>query len=100
MLDKLAKADFEKCLNQKFLIHVAEEEPLETELIEVSGLVAADDGPDRREPFSLVFRGPADLSLQQGIFKIENESLGSLELFVVTIGADKEGLLRHEVIFT
>ena len=100
MLDKLSKADFEKCLHQKFLVHVAEQEPLETELVEVSGLTPADDDPDRREPFSLIFRGPAEARLQQSIFKVENETLGSLELFMVTVGEAEDGGLRHEVIFT
>ncbi len=99
MLDKLTKDNFSKCLNQKFLIRVAEGEPLETELIEVRGLVAADDEPDRRQPFSLIFHGPPDMQLEQAVFKIENQTLGELELFLVTIGPDKDGL-RHEAVFT
>ncbi len=99
MLDKLTKDDFTKCLNQEFLIHVAEQDPLETELIEVRGLVAAGDEPDRRQPFSLVFRGPKEAQLQQGVFHLENQTLGELDLFLVTIGADEEGL-RHEAVFS
>ncbi len=99
MLDKLTIDDFSKCLNQKFLVHVAEQDPLETELIEVRGMVAADDDSERRQPFSLIFRGPAQAQLQQSVFKIENETLGELELFLVTIGPDDEGL-RHEAVFT
>lgn len=99
MLDKLRKGDFEKCLNQKFLVHVEGREPLETELIEVRGLVAPDDDPDRRQPFSLIFRGPAEAQLEQSVFKIENETLGELGLFLVTVGPDEEGL-RHEAVFT
>ncbi len=98
-LEKLSKDDFSKCLNQKFLVHVADQEPLETELIEVSGMVAADDDPARRQPFSLVFRGPEKAQLQQGVFHMENETLGEMDLFLVTIGPDKEGL-RHEAVFT
>ncbi len=95
MLDKLNKDVFSQCLHQKFLIHVADSEPLETELVEVRALIAPDDAPDRRQPFSLVFRGPAELSLEQGVFHLENETLGELDLFLVTIGPDQEGL-RHE----
>ena len=98
MLDKLTRANFEKCLNQKFLIHVSDQEPLETELIEVRGLVPPDDDPDRRPPFSLIFRGPADATLQQAVFKLENETMGEIEIFLVTVGPDDEGL-RHEAIF-
>ncbi len=99
MLDKLTHDAFKKCLNQKFLIHVVDQEPLETELIEVRGLVPADDDPDRRPPFSLIFRGPEEARLQQSVFKVENQTLGELEIFLVTVGPDKEGLL-HEAIFS
>ncbi len=99
MLDKLNKDDFSKCLQQKFLIHVEGRDPVEAELVEVSGLPAADDDPDRRQPFSLVFRGPEDTALQQGIFHLENQTLGELDLFLVTIGSDREGP-RYEVVFT
>ncbi len=98
-LERLQADDFSKCLNQTFRIHIAHGASLEVELIQVSGLTPADDAPDRRQPFSLLFRGPAEVTLEQGIFKIENETLGELELFVVTIGPDDEGM-RHEVVFS
>ncbi len=98
MLDKLTKETFAECLNQTFTVHVAEGEPFETELVEVQELVAPDDDSDRRQPFSLIFRGPAKMVLQQGVFHLENETLGELDLFLVTIGSDDEGL-RHEAIF-
>ena len=53
----------------------------------------------RRQPFSLIFRSPVEARLQQGVFHLENDTLGELDLFLVTIGADKEGL-RHEAVFT
>lgn len=99
MLDKLRKEDFDGCLNQTFRIHVEGRDPIETELVEVSGLPSHDDDPDRRQPFSLVFRGPKDAPLEQGIFRIENDTLGRLDLFLVTNGPDKEGM-RHEAVFT
>ena len=98
MLDKLTKDDFSKHLNRRFLIHVHEQDPLETELVEVRGLVAPDDDPDRRQPFSLIFLGPAEVALEQGIFTVENENLGKLDIFLVTLGPDEEGM-RHESIF-
>ena len=99
-LSELTASSFSPCLHQKFLIHLEDREPLEVELVEVSGLVPADDDPDRRQPFSLVFRGPADGLLRQGIFRVDNETLGTLDLFLVTVGPDKEGNLRHEAVFT
>ncbi len=99
LLDELTKDDFEPCLNQKFRIHLEAGEPIDTELVEVRGLVPPDDDPDRRQPFSLVFEGPLDAPLQQGIHRLENETLGELGLFVVTVGPYREKM-RHEVVFT
>ncbi len=98
MLEKLTIDDFSKCLNQTFTIHVEDHDPLVTELIEVRGMTPPDDDPERRQPFSLIFLGPKETLLQQGTFEIENETLGKLGLFVVTLGPDKEGV-RHEVVF-
>ena len=109
MLDKLQASDFSKCLHQKFHIRVEGREPLETELIDVrshtgspatrSPATRSDDDPEVRQPFSVLFRGPADLQLTQGTFSLENETLGKLDLFLVTVGPDKEGML-HEAVFT
>ncbi len=98
MLDRLTKDDFSRCLNETFTVSIEGGEPLETELIEVRGLVAPDDDPDRRQPFSLIFRGPKEAPLKQGVFHLENETLGKLDLFLVTVGPDKEGM-RHEAVF-
>lgn len=99
MLDKLTKDDFAKCLNQTFRIHLEDGEPIDTELAEVRGLVPPDDDPDRRQPFSLIFEGPLDAPLRQGTYRLENETLGDLGVFVVTVGPYKEKM-RHEVVFT
>ena len=99
MLDKLKLEDFSTCLNQEFRIHVEGRDPVAAKLIEARGLVAPDDDPDRRQPFSLIFLGPKDAHLEQGTFHIENETLGELDLFLVTLGPDKDGL-RHEAVFT
>ncbi len=97
-LDKLTKDDFAKCLNQKFLVHVNEQEPIETELIEVRGLTAPDDSLELRQPFSVILRGPKDIQLQQGTFTVANETLGEIGIFLVTLGPDDEGM-RHETVF-
>ncbi len=91
---------FSACLHQRFLVHLEGRKPLPTELVEVRDLVPADDDPDRRPPFSVVFRGPPEATLAQSIFRVENETLGTFDLFLVTIGPDKDGRLRHEAVFT
>ena len=99
MLQNLRREDFAKCLHQTFRIEVEGREPVETELVEVRGLVKPDDDPDRREPFSLIFEGPMEEALEQSIFRVANETLGELDLFIVTIGPGTDRM-RHEVVFT
>ena len=57
----------------------------------------ASAGP-RRAPFSLLFRGPKQPVLPQRIWALENEALGRLEIFLVPIGPDREGM-QYEAIF-
>jgi hypothetical protein len=70
-------------------------------------LVEATDHEDRfgrfmrensRAPFSLVFLGPEDPVMPQAIRRMEHDSLGTLEIFLVPIGRDAEGV-RYEAVF-
>jgi len=65
-------------------------------LVEVTGLGSG--APGRRDPYSLVFRGPASPLLPQRIYRIWHHRMGDLELFLVPIGPDGEGM-RYEAIF-
>ncbi|MGC3988450.1 MAG: hypothetical protein QM796_01950 [Chthoniobacteraceae bacterium] len=44
-----------------------------------------------RAPFSLTFRGPSGLYLPQGIYRLEHEAMGALEIFLVPIAPDAQG---------
>lgn len=57
-------------------------------------------GPDgqERQQFSLVFRGPATLALTQATYRLDHAELGELDLFLVPIGRDSEGV-RYEAAF-
>ena len=81
MLDKLKSEDFSQYLNQKFRIYLESSEPLEVELLEVSELGSASissDEPEKRRPFSIVFRDSNGPSLPQGIYDIEHGEMGTL----------------------
>jgi hypothetical protein len=101
MLDKLTKDDFAGRIGERFKVHYGAEAPLAAELIEAK---AVGIGPRavgesiRRQAFSLVFRGPPTPVLAQRIYTLVHEELGPLELFIVPIGPDKEGM-RYEVVF-
>ena len=97
MADELASLtaeDFRAYLGARFAMPSG---PFEVELIEVS-----DPGTTGvtglRAPFSIVFRGPLQPVLSQGIRHIEHNGLGELALFLVPIGPDETGM-RYEAVF-
>jgi hypothetical protein len=93
-LDKVTPAEFQAALDQDF------------ELITGTGgitlrLVAVETKPahhTRAEPFVLRFRGAPELRLPQGIYPMQNLTLGAMELFIVQVVADQTGSY-FEVIF-
>lgn len=95
-LQDLTKASFEPQLGASFRLHAAPSLSVACTLIEVTGLVGTVGG---REPFSLVFRAPPNLRLPQAIYRLENEALGRLDLFLVPIGPNASGMC-YEAVFT
>ena len=97
----LTHADFARCLSDPFVVRPDTGPPIDVELLEATRLecralpVAQ---PLRREPFSLVFRGPVNPWLLQATHAVEHAQLGRLELFLVPIGPDEHGM-RYEAIF-
>jgi hypothetical protein len=51
-----------------------------------------------RAPFSIVFRGPSEPILPQQMYPLEHEELGELEIFIVPIGRDEQGV-QYEAVF-
>jgi len=86
-LDKVQCEQFAACLHQEFQI-VFPDGVLVLQLSEARPLQATQRLADR-QPFSLVFRGPAQLRLPQGIYKMSNAQLGEMEIFLVQIAADQ-----------
>lgn len=106
MLDKLTIDDFSSHLNRTFRISLphagedtAEAVRLEAELVEVTRLPARKDEEDKRAPFSVIFRGPREPVLPQQIYALESDRLETVELFLVPLGPDRNGML-YEAIFT
>ena len=93
-LASLTAEDFRPHLGTRFTMP---SRPLESELIEVDTVGAAAAG-GVRVPFGLVFRGPLEPVLPQGIHRLEHETLGALDLFLVPIGPDEAGM-RYEAVF-
>ena len=67
---------------------------LDLVLMEVSELKLS----ERQEQFSIVFRGPSDAYLGQGIRPFHHERMGQFDLFIVPIRQDEKGFY-YEAVF-
>jgi hypothetical protein len=99
MLDKLTRDDFARYLKQRFSVKLGTaDSELKLELIEAQKMASA-TGEARRDPFSIVFRGPKEPMLAQGIYELVHSEMGALELFLVPIGQDDMSSC-YEAVFT
>jgi len=90
-IQNLVAATFSSHVNTKF--RLAEAPSTELELIEVS-----DGSTPQHINFSLLFRGPLQPLLPQRVYPLEHEALGRLDLFIVPIKRDAQGL-QYEAVF-
>lgn len=95
MLETLTSDTFAPLIGSTFRIVVDDASTLDAELESVEAAGAARSAAAReagqREPFSLVFRGPAEPLLPQRIYPFEHDELGRFEIFIVPIGRDESG---------
>ena len=77
-----------------FRVQVGTDQHVDLELMEVSELKLS----ERQEQFSIVFRGPSDAYLGQGIRPFHHERMGQFDLFIVPIRQDEKGFY-YEAVF-
>jgi len=94
MEDSLTHEVFTQHANTKFQVQVDENTDVEVELIHVSELKVY----PQQEEFSIVFHGPLDPFLGQGVRSFKHDRMGQFELFVVPIKQDEQGF-HYEAIF-
>ena len=82
MTEKITHENFSGHLNALFRIEVAETS-LELELVEVE--VGKPIDPSLSEPFTLIFQGPKDSILAEGIHNVSNDDAGSFDLYIIPI---------------
>lgn len=92
MLDTLAHADFAPHVNTKFIMRLPSV-ALEIELIQAEEFATA----PHQERFTLSFLAPLEAPVQQGIYQLEHEQLGTGTLFLVPISRDENGLCLEAV---
>jgi hypothetical protein len=98
VLDKLTVVDFKSRVGETFRA-AAPGSTVDLVLAEVTDLAGRFQGDgSRRTPFSLIFRGPVQPFLPQQIYPLDNDVLGRLEIFLVPLGPDGQGM-RYEAVF-
>lgn len=100
-LGELRLESFSGLLGERFKMRAAgsgtETPAVELHLSEAVALGKAARG--RRAPFSIVFSGPAASIQPQGMYRLEHETLGPIELFLVALQPDAAGA-RYEAVFS
>ncbi|MGR8981282.1 MAG: DUF6916 family protein [Gammaproteobacteria bacterium] len=97
MLEALTKENWETYLNTNFQVEVDDHHSIELTLIAVSGSGRSFNG--RREAFSLLFQGPHQPTLPQRIYRIRQQHMGQLDIFLVPVSKESDGL-QYEAVFT
>ena len=85
--------EFSSVVDARFDLRQADGRAVEFTLVECKSLLSN----ERQECYSLVFRGPADVPPVQNIYVLENDKLGTIELFLVPIKKDDNGLYFEAV---
>jgi len=93
-LNELTADDFMAVKGEQFRVATAR---LDLGLAEVTRFSGGVPG-SARASFSVVFHGPLQPVLPQAIYRLENEQLGALELFIVPIGPEQDAM-RYEAVF-
>ncbi len=101
VLKTLTKEDFKQALEQKFVLHAGGGETLELSLAAVTDLdlQAPKSERVRSEPFSLLFHGPATPWARQHTYRLHNQTLGDLDVFLVPLGVSGKQM-QYEAVFT
>jgi hypothetical protein len=97
-LETLTDGDFGVRVGESFRIRLASGELLGAILAEVTAHPYLPPLPDRRRGFSIVFESDRPGHLPQGIYPVEHDQMGTVELFLVPIGR-RAGGMRYEAVF-
>jgi hypothetical protein len=98
MSDLKTEADFAANLNTVFRINADTPEPIELTLVEVIHRNTEANEEPGMERFSLMFTGPSRFLLEQQTIPLIHEVLGAIDLFLVPLGQEADGI-RYEAVF-
>jgi hypothetical protein len=87
---------FARCVGEGFEIDMGTASILFT-LTEARPLPEQGFAGMMRTPFSLLFRSASKVLLPQQIYRLKNTTLGILDIFLVPVARDKEGILYQAI---
>ena len=96
MTAPLTVEDFRPRVGEAFVVLADDGAGVDLELTEARGLGEAYRD---REAFALLFRGPLEPFLAQATYRLANDHLGELEIFIVPVARTDAGT-DYEAIFT
>lgn len=102
-LDVLTAADFRDVRGGKLRLSAtapvgAEVVCMDVELADVTEIKKS-PASAFRSPFSVLFHGPLTPVLPQGIYHLEHERLGAVDLFLVPVGPVEPNAMAYEAVF-
>ena len=92
----LSSEDFARAAHQIFDLEIGEAS-LPLTLIDVQVAVTSMTADLARAPFSLTFRSASQVVLPQKTYVLRNAGMGALQIFLVPVGRDREGVLYQAV---
>jgi len=93
-MDGLTHEAFRQQAGTKFQVQVGADSTVELDLVEVSDIKLYPG----QEQFGVVFRGPLNVFLDQGVRPFAHDEMGQFEIFLVPIRQDEQGFY-YEAIF-
>ena len=88
--------DFAKTANTNFELSLGETSMTLT-LVDIKPMKAQPFPGMLRQPFSLIFRSATPLVLPQRIYRLTNAATGPMDIFLVPIGRDAQGVSYQAV---
>ena len=92
----LTVESFSTHLNSTFALGVGES-TVDLTLTQVQKLPFRPFQGMMREPFSLIFRSGMPVVLPQRAYPLKHEAMGKLDIFIVPIGRDAQGIVYQAV---
>jgi hypothetical protein len=94
MLEEFSQAIFDEYLDSEFQIM---ENATPVCAFKLSDVIERTKTPTQ-ESFSLMFQGPLEPFVAQGIRRLKHSQLGEMDIFLVPVGKEKDGF-QYEAVF-